>query len=94
MDDSVALAQPRTLPQLLRMLGVNDKPVSEHWDPILAWFKHNECSRELWRSVVANGYRYHLDEQNAVSFTRPVPRRRTGEMLNAVHNLGRTARDE
>ena len=82
LDDSVGLAQPQTLPQLLRMLGLNGKPVSEQWHPIVAWFEHNECSRELWMSLVANGYAYHIERQNLLSFNRPVPRRRVGEMLS------------
>jgi hypothetical protein len=92
MDDSVGLAQPRSLPQLLRMLGVSDKPVSAQWHPIMAWFEHNECSRELWMSLMANGYGCHLEEQNAVSFNRPVPRRGVGEMWSAIHSRGDTAR--
>jgi len=75
LHDSVKLAQPRTLPQLLRMLGANDKPCSEQWHPIMAWLEHNEASRELWISLLANGYGLHL-EQAIPSFNRPVPRRR------------------
>jgi hypothetical protein len=73
-DDSVGLSQPHTLPQLLRMLGVDDKPTSEHWHPIMAWFEHNEASRELWMSLQANGYARHLEDMR--SFNRPVPRQR------------------
>ena len=79
MDDSVGLARPRTLPHLLRMLGVNHKPVSEQWHQIMAWLEHNEASRELWLSLLANGYGLHL-EQDMPSFKRPGPRRRVGEM--------------
>jgi hypothetical protein len=72
MDDSVGLAQPRTLPQLLRMLGVNDQPISEQWHPIMAWLEHNGASRELWMSLLANGYGIHLEQ--VMPFNRPVPR--------------------
>jgi len=74
MDGSVGLTQPRTLPELLRLLGVNDKSVSQQWHPIMAWFEHNEASRELWMSTLANGYGIHL-EGDLPSFNRPVPRR-------------------
>jgi hypothetical protein len=73
MDDSVGLAQPRTLPQLLRMLRVNDKPISGQWHPIMAWLEHNGASRELWMSLLANGYGLHL-EMDIPSFNRPAPR--------------------
>jgi hypothetical protein len=73
MDDSVGLAQPRTLPQLLRMLGVNDQPISGQWHPLIAWLEHNGASRELWMSLLANGYGLHL-EMAISSFNRPVPR--------------------
>jgi hypothetical protein len=79
MDDSGGLAQPRTLPHLLRMLGVNDKPVNKQWQQIMSWLEHNEASRELWTSLLANGYGLHL-EQDMPSFNRPGPRRRVGEM--------------
>ena len=77
--DSVASAQPRTLPHLLRMLGVNDKPVSQQWPQIMTWLEHNEASRELWTSFLANGYGLHL-EQGMHSFNRPGPRRPLGKM--------------
>jgi len=72
MDDSVGLAQPRTLPQLLRMLGVNDKPISGQWHPIMAWLEQNGASRELWMSLLANGYGIHLEQ--VMPLNRPVPR--------------------
>ena len=50
MDESVGLTQPQTLPQLLRMLGLNGKPTGEQWHPIMAWLDHNEACRELWMS--------------------------------------------
>jgi hypothetical protein len=78
-DDRVGLSQPRTLPQLLRVLGVNNKPTSQQWNPIMAWLEHNEASRELWMSLLANGYGIHL-EHDMPSFNRPGPRRRVGEM--------------
>jgi len=73
MDDGVGLAQPRTLPQLLRMLGVNDEPISGQWHPIMAWLEHNGASRELWMSLLATGHGLHLD-MDMPSFNRPVPR--------------------
>lgn len=78
--DSVALAQPRTLPHLLRTLGVSDKPVSQQWHEIMAWLEHHEASRELWTSFLANGYGLRL-EQEMPSFKRPGPRRPCGKML-------------
>ncbi len=75
MDDRAGLAQPRTLPQLLRMLGVDHKPFSEQWHLITAWFARKEVSRELWVSLLANGYGLHL-ERAIPSFNRPGPRRR------------------
>jgi hypothetical protein len=57
------------------MLGVSDKPFGQHWAPIVAWLEHNEASRELWLSLLANGYGLHL-EQDIPSFKRSVPRRR------------------
>ncbi len=86
IDDSVGLAKPRTLPQLLRMLGVNDKPVSEQWHPVMAWLEHNEASRELWMSLLANGYGYLL-EQKMPSFNRPVPRQRITSAVGRKTNL-------
>jgi hypothetical protein len=77
--DSVASAQPRTLPHLLRLLGVSDKPVSQQWPRIMTWLEHNEASRELWTSFLANGYGLHL-EQGMHSFNRPGPRRPLGKM--------------
>lgn len=74
LDGRVGSAQPRTLPQLLRMLGINDKPVGQQWHPIMAWLEHNGASRELWMSLLANGYGIHL-ERDLPSFNRPVPRR-------------------
>lgn len=79
VDNSVGLAQPRTLPHLLRVLGVNDKPVSGQWHQIMEWLEHNEASRELWMSFLANGYGLHLEHEMR-SFNRPGPRRRVGEM--------------
>jgi hypothetical protein len=74
-DDSVGLGEPRTLPQLLRMLGVNDKPTSQQWHPIMAWLEHHDASRELWMSLLANGYGQHL-ERAVPSLNRPISRRR------------------
>lgn len=79
MDESVGLTQPQTLPQLLRMLGVNGKPTGEQWHPIIAWLDHNEACRELWMSLLANGYGHRL-ERGMPSFNRPGARRRAGEM--------------
>ena len=68
------------------MLGVNDKPVSEQWHPVMAWLEHNEASRELWMSLLANGYGYLL-EQKMPSFNRPVPRQRITSALGRKTNL-------
>jgi hypothetical protein len=57
------------------MLGVNDKPTSQQWHPIMAWLEHNDASRELWMSLLANGYGQHL-EREMPSLSRPVARRR------------------
>ena len=87
MDDSVGLAQPRTLPQLLRMLGVNDKPISGQWHPIMAWLEHNGASRELWMSLLANGYGIHLEQ--VMPLNRPVPRMtRPPQSCPHGHRLG------
>jgi hypothetical protein len=77
--DSLGLSQPRTLPHLLRMLGVSDKPVSQQWHQIMEWLEHNDVSRELWTSFLANGYGLHV-QQGMPSFSRPAPRRRVGRM--------------
>lgn len=55
------------------MLGVNDKPISGHWRAIMEWLQHNEASRELWMSLLANGYGIHLEIYMPL-FNRPVPR--------------------
>jgi hypothetical protein len=55
------------------MLGVNGKPTDEQWRPIMAWLESNKPSRELWISLLANGYGHHL-EQAIPSFHRPAPR--------------------
>jgi hypothetical protein len=68
------------------MLGVNDKPFGEQCDPIMAWLEHNEASRELWLSLLANGYGLHL-EQDFPSFNRPVPRRRITTASGTKANL-------
>lgn len=64
--------KPRTLPELLRLLGVNDKSVADQWGPIMSWLAHNRVSPELWMSLVANGYGLQL-EQMIHDFHRPIP---------------------
>jgi hypothetical protein len=75
IDHSVELAGPRTLPELLRLLGVKDKPVAKQWRPIMDWLAKNKASPELWMSLLANGYGLLL-EQMVPTFRRPIPHRR------------------
>jgi len=41
----------------------------------MAWLEHNDASRELWMSLLANGYGKHL-EREMPSLNRPIARRR------------------
>jgi hypothetical protein len=75
IDERTEAAQPTTLPELLRLLGAQDKAVAKQFDAILVWLGKNQPNRELWMSLVANGYGIHL-EQNARTFKRPCPYRR------------------
>ncbi|BBU23487.1 hypothetical protein [Mycobacterium xenopi] len=75
VDHNVTSTEPRTLPELLRLLGVNDEPVAKQWEPITAWLAENEASPELWMSLLANGYGLLL-EQMVPTFHRPIPHRR------------------
>lgn len=75
MSRDVAVAEPRTLAQLLRLLDVHDKTIREQRDPLIAWVAAHPISPQLWRSLVANGYGLLL-EQIIPSFERPVPCRR------------------
>jgi hypothetical protein len=75
LDHSVRSTQPRTLPELLRLLGVNDEPVAKQWEPITAWLAEHQASPELWMSLLANGYGLLL-EQMVPAFHRPIPHRR------------------
>jgi hypothetical protein len=55
-DCSGAEFQPRTVPALLRLLGVSDRPVTEQWLAISEWLAENTPSAELRCSLRANGY--------------------------------------
>ncbi len=69
------LAPPRTLPQLLRTLGVNDEPVTTQWRAIMAWLADNQLTPRLWMSMLANGYGVII-ERTTPGFHRPIPYRR------------------
>lgn len=66
---------PTTLPELLRLLDVNDQPVGKQWYPILDWLTQNPPNAPLWRSLLRNGYGLQL-EQAIPGFQRPIPIRR------------------
>lgn len=68
-------AEPQTVPELLRLLKVSDKPVGKQWYAITAWLADNPASPKLWMSLLANGYGLHL-ETMMPAFKRPIPHRR------------------
>jgi hypothetical protein len=75
-DDQNGSAEPRTLPGLLRLLGVGDMPVAKQWNPIMGWLIDNQPSRDLWMSLLANGYALPLQRMLPGSGRRK-PYRRT-----------------
>jgi hypothetical protein len=66
---------PRTLAQLLRSLGVHDKPVTTQWHALVAWLADNQVTPRLWMSMLANGYGVVI-ERTTPGFRRPIPYRR------------------
>lgn len=70
-----ALEKPGTVTQLFRALGVKGQPITKQFDALVAWLADHEPSRDLWLSMVANGYGLQL-EQSVGWFHRPVPYRR------------------
>lgn len=67
--------EPRTVPQLLRLLGVQDMAVAKQGEAIIEWLADHTLSPKLWQSLVANGYGLEV-EQTMPDFQRPIPYRR------------------
>jgi hypothetical protein len=69
--------QPRTVPALLRLLGLPDVPVLSHHEAIADWLERNDPSVALRISLRANGYGLLL----------PPPTRGMRPPLSAVTNI-------
>jgi hypothetical protein len=80
------LAEPSTLPELLRLLGVNDQPVAKQWEPLMAWLAEHRASRQLWMSLLSNGYGLLLEEM-LPTFHRPIPHRRITTAYGTKNSL-------
>lgn len=59
------LSGPSTVPVLLRLLGVDQEPVTRQRDAITAWLADNAPSPELLVSLFANGYGLLLNLQSS-----------------------------
>jgi hypothetical protein len=60
---------PRTTPELLRLLGIQDLSVVHQVPVLIAWLADNIASPELRLSLRANGYGYLLPQ--ATELWRP-----------------------
>jgi hypothetical protein len=79
-------AEPATVPQLLRRLGVENEPLGRQWGPLTKWLAENQATPQLWRSLVRNGYGLEL-EQQVRAFERPIPYRRICSAPGGKANL-------
>ena len=57
------LAQPESVPALLRQLGLSAASVIQQADALRAWLSHNVPTRQLRISMRQNGYGILLDRQ-------------------------------
>ena len=57
------LAQPESVPALLRQLGLSPASVVQQADALRAWLSHNVPTRQLRISMRQNGYGILLDRQ-------------------------------
>ena len=57
------LAQPESVPALLRQLGLSAASIIRQADALRAWLSHNVPTRQLRISMRQNGYGILLDRQ-------------------------------